>query len=436
MQITELSPQAKLACHYCTARLNIFDGSVRSSKTISSLLAWLRFVREGPAGPLLMFGRTERTLRRNIIDPLVEMLGVRRCKLVAGVGELWLLGRKVYLVGANDELAQEKIRGLTLAGAYGDELSTLPESFLSMLITRLSVPGAQFFGTSNPDGPRHWLKLRFLDRARLVLRHGRVVQDRTGEADVIDLHRFRFGLDDNPALTAEYIANLKAELTGLWRRRLIDGEWSIASGVVYDMWDDERHVVDELPELTATLAVGVDYGATNPTHALALALSADGRLVVTREYRHDPQRAARALTLAEVSAELRTWIGGEYDEWGRPSLDIPSMIPVDPSAKALRVQLAHDRVGRVVEADNSVLDGIRTVASLLATDRLVVHSSCRGLLDELPQYAWDDKAAEKGEDRPVKVNDHGADALRYAVQTSQALWRRHLRMPAVGDAAA
>src|SRR6185312_15847332 len=96
-----------------------------------------------PAGNLLMTGKTERTLKRNILDPMTEMLGPARCRLVQGSGELWLLGRRVYLAGANDERAQERIRGLTLAGAYADEISTLPQSFWSMLMSRLSVDGAR-----------------------------------------------------------------------------------------------------------------------------------------------------------------------------------------------------------------------------------------------------------------------------------------------------
>lgn len=32
-------------------------------------------------------------------------------------------------------------------------------------------------------------------------------------------------------------------------------------------------------------------------------------------------------------------------------------------------------------------------------------------------YVWDEKAAEHGEDKPVKVNDHCMDAVRYFVTT-------------------
>ncbi|MGI5291801.1 hypothetical protein ACQEVF_52010 [Nonomuraea polychroma] len=52
--------------------------------------------------------------------------------------------------------------------------------------------------------------------------------------------------------------------------------------------------------------------------------------------------------------------------------------------------------------------------------------SCRALLDEIAGYAWDERKAEKGEDSPVKVDDHSVDALRYAVHTTQAACLRLL----------
>lgn len=401
-----------------TARTNIWEGSVRSSKTVSSLLAWLQFTRHGPPGNLLMVGRTERTLRRNVIDPLVEWLGDKRCRYVAGAGELHLLGRKVYIAGANDETSQEKIRGLTLVGAYVDEVSTVPESFWTMLMSRLSIAGARVFGTTNPDSPGHWLKRDWLDRAGLHLTGNGTLHHRSDE-DALDLARFSFRLADNPHLPQDYLASLEREFVGLWHRRLILGEWVIAEGAIYDMFDPERHVVAQLPQLVRIVATGIDYGTRNPFHAVQLAQATDGRLVVTREYRHDPSTARRQKTDAEFAQALSAWHQGNQPGW----------TVVDPSAASFKLQLHQDGHPGVRDARNEVVDGIRLVSSLLARDQLVIHESCQGLLDELPGYSWDDKAAEKGEDKPIKVQDHGCDALRYAIATTRHIWQPHLKRP-------
>jgi PBSX family phage terminase large subunit len=419
MIVTPLVGKQRESVRLATARLNIWDGSVRSSKTISSLLRWLKFVRTASAGPLLMIGKTERTLKRNIIDPLVEMLGEKRCKFTAGSGELHLLGRTVYVAGAYNEGSVDKIRGLSLVGAYVDEASTMPESFWVMLLTRLSIPGAQLFATTNPDGPQHWLKTKYLDRARLHL-------DINGQfhtsqaADALDLHRFSFKLADNPNLTPEYIAAVSAEFTGLWYRRLILGEWCLAEGVIYESWDPARHVVAELPAIARWIVLAMDYGTTNPFHALIIGLGVDGRLYVAHEWRWDSKKRHGSLTDAEYSQRLRAWVDelrirAEY-------------VVVDPSAASFRVQLHRDGIASVL-ADNEVVDGIRDVASLFATGRLLVSSACPELIKEIPGYAWDEDAAAKGEDKPIKLADHGVDALRYGVRTTRAVWAPLLASP-------
>ncbi|MEU4332346.1 PBSX family phage terminase large subunit [Nonomuraea dietziae] len=419
MIITPLVGKQVESFRLADARINIWDGSVRSSKTIVSLLKWMEFVRSSPPGPLLMVGKTERTLRRNIIDPIVEMLGEKRARLVAGVGEFFLLGRKIYVVGANDETAQEKIRGLSLVGAYVDEVSTIPESFFVMLLTRLSIPGARLFGTTNPDGPQHWLKVGYLDRARLWL-------DRDGQLhhsdadDTLNLHRFSFQLADNPNLSPQYVADVSSEFTGLWYRRLILGEWVLADGVIYESWDPARHVVAELPPIDTWLCVALDYGTTNPFHALAIGLGTDGRLYVGHEWRWDSKKMRGSLTDSEYSERVRGWVAG---------LGItPRYTIVDPSAASFRTEL-HRGGWTSTLADNEVVDGIRDVASLFATGRLLVSKDCPELIREIPGYAWDPDASEKGEDKPLKVNDHGVDALRYGIRTTRNIWHRQLAPP-------
>jgi PBSX family phage terminase large subunit len=424
VDIHPLVGKQAVSVRLCDARINIFEGAVRSSKTISSLIAWLEFIRTGPAGPLLMFGRTERTLIRNLLDPLVEMIGPQRCRIVSGSGIAYILGRKVYLVGANDETSQEKIRGLSLAGGYGDELSTIPSSFWTMFLTRLSIPSARAFGSSNPDGPEHWLKKDYLDRAKLHLTgDGEII--RYDDPQRLNLHRFSFQLADNPSLDADYVRSLHLEHRGLWRRRLVLGEWCMAEGVVYDMFDQDRHVIrGPLPSMLRIPGVGVDVGTVNPTAALMLGIQqADPhagtptRLVFMREYRFDSKKAMAQKTDAELSRDLRSWIGTDRPQW----------VAVDPSAASFKLQLFRDGLSNVMDASNSVLDGVRLMSSLLATNQLVIHESCTGLLTELGSYSWDEKAAKRGEDKPLKVNDHSCDAARYAIASLSPLFQPHLR---------
>ena len=76
-----------------------------------------------------------------------------------------------------------------------------------------------------------------------------------------------------------------------------------------------------------------------------------------------------------------------------------------------------------------MLDGIRLVSSLLSSGRLLIHASCGYLIGEMQSYSWDEKKAAKGEDSPIKKDDHGVDALRYGIFTPRSIWR-NLILPA------
>ena len=424
-----MTVKQRLSMKLATKRINIWEGAVRSGKTVGSIVHWIRYIRNAPKGAeLLMVGKTERTLKRNIIDVMVNYLGAARCRYIAGKGELWVLGRLVYVCGANDESAQEKIRGLTLAGAYGDEVSIWPESFFTMLLSRLSVKGSKFFGTTNPDNPVHWLK-KLIDRAAVHLTaKSKVVRRKIGtktrKGEVINWARFTFILRDNPFLPEEYIRSLESEYTGLWYRRFILGHWVAAEGSVYPMWDPDLHVVHDLPPLTEVYSMGIDYGSTNPTAGIMLGLGTDRRLYAFGEW------APRSgdITDGELTASLRDHLEGV----GRS----PRYFFPDPAAKSLKVQMKRDGFSPIKNAHNEpVNDGIRVVANLIAGGQLKIHASCESLLDEIPGYAWDPKATEKGEDKVLKVNDHFCDALRYAVYSSRVLWRNAIREREVNHAA-
>lgn len=382
------SRKALLSLDQSTARINIWEGAVRSGKTVASLIRWIEYCVDGPPGDLIMIGKTERTLKRNIIDPLVGILGTTRCRYIQGTGEVHIGPRRIYVAGANDERAQDRIRGLTLAGAYGDELTLWPESMFAMLLSRLSVPGACLFGTTNPDGPYHWLKVNYLDRA--------------GE---LDLRSWHFTLEDNPNLDPKFVASLKREYRGLWYKRFIEGQWVLAEGAIYDMWDEATHVRPTPKDLTHWIVAG-DYGTTNPcTFGLyGWSGSKDPVIHLASEYYYDSRTSGRQLTDAQYADAFAKWLGARR----------PERIYLDPSAASFIAELRKRGYG-VTPADNEVLDGIRFVSTLLSAGRFLVDPSCKATIAEFGSYVWDQRAAAKGEDKPIKDHDHAMDRNRYAL---------------------
>lgn len=407
------------------ARINLWDGAVRSGKTVGSLIRWLTYVAKAPrGGQLLVGGKTFDTIDRNVFgplkDPAITGPASRYVKWTRGAAKASILGRDIEVVSGANEEAEERIRGMTCAGAYVDEATLVPESYWNQLLARMSVPGAKLFATTNPDGPNHWLRINFILRAAEV-----------------DLRRFRFTLDDNPSLDPAYVAWLKSVYVGLWYRRYITGDWCLAEGAIYDMWDPDVHVVDILPDIDRWIGLGVDYGHTHPFAALLLGVNNARRcLYLAREFRWDRKLQRRSLSQREHADKLIDWLGGVRPQW----------TIVDPSAASFVTEM-HQRGYSPVLADNSVLDGIRTMGSVLSFDRdeqtgqivrppqLQVHRSCKGLINEIASYEWDAEKAEKGKDEPVKIGDDSCDAARYVLHTTFVSWRNALGRSELGVAA-
>lgn len=388
-----------------TARVNIWDGSIRSGKTIASILRFIIAVMYcPPGGQIVMIGRTRDSVWRNVLGPLQDsgMFSTISKAIIGNYGAptVMILGRVVHVLGAHDSKSEKVIRGMTVSLAYVDEVTVIGEEFFTQLLGRMSVPGAQLFGTTNPDSPAHWLKRKFLDRID----------------QLPDWRRFHFQLADNPGLTAAYVESISREFTGLWHRRFILGEWVQAEGAIYDMWDPARHVVTlkDLPEMERVISLGIDYGTTNPTRGLLVGLAKQ------KLWTLDEWSPPTGLTDAAQSQALRKWMGSRHPLSWRD----PEWVFVDPAAASFKVQLFTDGLNNVGNGANAVLPGIRTIASLLATDQLgVLGSNCPNLVEQIPGYAWDPKKTAKGEDAPIKRDDHEVDAWRYAIHTARALWR-------------
>ena len=140
-------------------RINLLTGSVRSGKTYVSLLKWAIFVGLMPeSAEFLMTGKTLTSLKRNCLGLLQDLVGSDNFKFSVSQKSGKLFGRTIWLEGANDDRAESKIRGMTLGGAYVDELTQVPEDFYKMLLSRLSVKNAKLYATTNPDTPNHWVK--------------------------------------------------------------------------------------------------------------------------------------------------------------------------------------------------------------------------------------------------------------------------------------
>ena len=378
-QLLELWKQKKLC------RINLLEGSVSSGKTWVSLVSWGFWVATMPTDKLyLMCGKSLTTLKRNCLIPLEELFGRSNFQFSTSAKEAYLFGRRLLLEGANDARSESKIRGLTLQGAYCDELTLFPKDFFVMLLSRLRVPGAKLIATTNPDSPEHWLKKEYIDRR--------------AELDMLVV---RFLLDDNTTLDPQYVTAVKAEYTGVFYNRFMLGEWCLAEGIVYPQFDRTQHV-RQLDSPQGKWYISVDYGTLNAFSAGLWCY--DGKQAYrAAEWYYSGRAQRRQLTNAQYLKHIQALAGGRNIE----------AVVVDPSAASFITELR--QAGFTVrKGKNDVVDGIRRVSTALQQGKLLFSPVCHDCIREFSLYRWDEKAAE---DRPIKKNDHAMDDVRYFVNT-------------------
>lgn len=372
----------------------ICDGAVRSGKTsIMSLSFFLWAMGNFNNCAFAFCGKSVGAVERNIVTPLLSVVYLKQnFDIRYNRGDHVIIARRgrrenrIYLFGGKDESSAALIQGVTLAGVLLDEVALMPRSFVEQALARCSVKGAKLWFNCNPENPQHWFRQEWILQPE--------------KHNALHLH---FLMDDNPGLDEATKERYKSMYSGLFFERYVMGRWVMSEGLIYDMFDPTENVYrDNIPSLPYSCQryIACDYGTTNPTRFLDI--YDNGEVVrVDREYDWDSRKERRQKTDQEYADDFMEFMG-----------DVPATVLVDPSAASFIVALRQRGV-YVREADNDVLDGIRRVAVLLKRRELLINERCSRLLDEMGTYMWDDKAAQRGEEKPVKQNDHSADCVRY-----------------------
>lgn len=391
----------------------IAEGAIRAGKTIIMGLSFILWSMQKSSDiNYAICGKTVASTRRNIIEPLIEMLKQRKFKIIDRKTEGKLIVIKnnnkntYYIFGGKDEGSASLIQGITLGGVLFDEVALMPRSFVEQAMARCSVNGSKYWFNCNPEGPQHWFYVEHILKWK--------------ERKYIRIH---FCLEDNPSLSKERIDNYKSLYTGIFYKRFILGEWAFANGIVYDMVTDENFYYNSNRESVVPIKIiendikpyyGVDFGTANPQVYLEVYKYVDYAkkemcFYVENEYYWNSRKKLMQKTPDEYVSDFNNWCK-EF-----------SYLIIDPSATPLKA--AHRKYGHnVINAKNNVEEGIIGLSTLFANKMIKINKdNCPNLCAELGLYRWNEKKLNNGVEEVLKENDHCCDALRYAIMTSTPL---------------
>lgn len=396
---------------------NVAEGGKRGGKNVLITMAYCTILEKHPSRIHLIAGVSTATARLNILD--CDGFGLKnyfegRCREGTYQNRDCLYiqtatGEKVVLVSGGGKAGDEKlIKGNTYGTAYITEVNECSEAFIQEVFDRtLSSPDRKVFHDLNPKAEGHWYYKTILDFHEAKQR----------ENPAYGLNYGHFTIADNMSISDEQLRAVLAtyDRKSIWYARDILGQRKAAEGLIYDMFDRGRNVfkLGEEPIGLRSVAVrwiGVDYGTRNDT--VLLEAYDDGNILwITREYRWTSRRERKQKTDEEYADDFMAFMGESY-----------CATIIDPSAASF-IEALRRRGVYVMEADNDVLNGIRRVSTLMSRCLLKICSDCKGTIDELESYHWDDKAALVGIEKPIKEDDHGCDVVRYLCNTAIPHWR-------------
>ncbi|MEA4957555.1 MAG: phage terminase large subunit [Methanobrevibacter sp.] len=414
----ELKPFGKLSLNYLRNSnyfINIQHGAIRSSKTTASIVRWLKFIKTHHYDNFLMTGNTQTSLYRNVLRPMMSLLDS------LGISYDWrkneyieIEGNTCWLMGFNHEGMAGRIPGVTLGGWYADEVNTYPKILVNLALDRLSEEDSQAFWTMNPDNPYHYLYKEYIENEK--------------KKSIGDVKVWNYTIWDNPNLSKQYIERTirrYPEGTPDYKRKIL-GIAAIAEGVIYSKFVEAHNTFDPLDPVYNNInynkkVLSTDYGAGNVSVVglFGILFNKEGNdYHLLDEYYYDatdPENNGVQLDdddlYKNASEQL---LDGSFllNKWWTPH-----------DAASLRATLKKKTyMSRAIPVDSytpDVNNDIQEIQKLFANQKFKISKKCVNSIAQAQSYIWDQKAKQRGEDQPLKRNDHCPDMWRAAILGSR-----------------
>lgn len=317
--------------------------------------------------------------------------------------------RKVYWKGGGKADSHKAITGMSLGSVYFCEINLLHDSMIQECFRRTYAAKDRWhIADLNPPSP-----------ADPVIKNVLEIQD----------SRFlHWTCEDNPVLTPKRLAEIKAacEKSPFLYKRDWLGLRVIPDGVIYWMFDPDKHVLERLPIgfIPIEAFVAGDGGTTDATSIGFYIVGFEGNAYVPGPRNYKLYRVGNwhydggQMAMSDQAKK----IVGEFLPYMRRKYQIrESGIYIDPACKALRLEI--EKLGLSTSgADNNGHDVKGTTQGLMCGIEMLqssIQNECFYLVDD-PLYGVEPFIKEAGlycigtNGQPVDAYNHSMDETRYA----------------------
>ena len=359
--------------------------------------------RKGKKGLNFIVGVSKETIQRNIIEPLQEIYSSRAVTDISSKNTCYILGEKVYCIGADNIGRVKKFRGPRIKYLYIDEAYDINEEVFQLLKSRLSFEYSICDFAGNPQHLTHWLE-KFINSD-------------------IDIYLQRYTIFDNPFLPPEYVKQLCKEYEGtVFYDRYILGRACNAEGLIYRQFADNPNLfmkdeaVDEYGNKInfMIISIGIDYGAsTSATKFSCTGITPYFKEIWTLDEMkiqgvHSPE------LIYEKFVEFYQKIVKDYGKVTTAFADWGSLGEVITYGMN-KYLLEHNIPLRIQDCvKGKIIDRIQLDCQLFATRKHFILKKCKYLKEAYEQAVWSDKVPDTRLDDGTTDVD-SLDAHEYSI---------------------
>ena len=398
-----------------TGFLNVWEGAVRSGKTVYALVAFCLYVIRSEERTFLLSGRTLPTIERNAIMGDYGILSMIPGSRYGRFGnsmaitfavkdsENHIIKKIIYVSGASDIKSYMSLRGNTYAGWFADEINMHDPRFIEEAFNRtIKSSDRKHFWSLNPDNPNAPIYKDYIDRYDSMSKEER--------KKLGGYHWWHYVPTDNPSLTPAMVQAMEMQYpkdSYLYQRYIL-GQRVMAEGLIFPKITASMFRPQEDMVGTDIRYCAIDFGAT---HATCMMFGG-----VYKKNKKDWRIVEEYYDENSDKTTYDHYVGflAVCDQLGVDPNKV--IVAIDPAAKVLRQEFVKHGLN-VIKAKNEVLAGIEFTRNVLYSGALVLSDRCRNLRSQFSTYSWDPKASERGEEKPIKQNDDAVDALRYFANT-------------------
>jgi phage terminase large subunit len=419
---------ANLEAQTITAKEWVNSGPYDTGKTYGCTWRLDSFARETPHGLFAIVRKVRADFNSSVRKRWEATIRVRGGVQIRGGDSpssyVYTNGAQVLVLGLDRDTS---LLSSEFDGVYVNQTEEVDLATWETLGSRVSGRGAvtktpMLFGDCNPGPPGHWI----LQRPRLRL----LTSTHKDNPDLFD------SVGEITESGVERLAPLKA-MTGVRYERFYLGKWVAAEGAVYN-FDRSVHLIplSKMPKCHRHI-VSIDFGYTNPFVAQLWAVDGDGNMYLEREI-YRTQRIvedhARDIKAMVAGRTIEAYVS-DHDREDRETLrrygiaTVNALKDVSDGIQAVQARMGNPEQGvkpRLFYIEGALVER----DELLAAARKPVCT-----LDEVESYVWPkDSSGRPKKEEPIKENDHGMDAKRYAVKYLDSRHDGHVSVVQFGTA--